>query len=200
MKWYRISMCFVRAWNWPSLEWARANADWLSSCMVTGSLIGWNNSKMNCQSHSASLAAYVSAIYSASVVESAMISCCFELQEISPPSMRKVINVYSQDDQFSLCHKLEYTMILFKWWKSKRSESSSKLLVPFPTALLEAINSFAKSKYKLVSIHKFVIWWLLHVYLLIVIKFPIQKCSMEIKYFIFPIISGSDGKDCSERS
>lgn len=165
-----------------------------------GSSIGWNNSEMNCQSHSASLAAYVSAIYSASVVKSATISCCFELQEISPPSMRKVINVYSQDDQFSLCHKLEYTMILFKWWKSKRSESSSKLLVPFLTALLEATNSFAKSKYKLVSIRKFVIWWLLHVYLLIVIEFPIQKCSMEIKYFNFPIILGSDGKDCSEQS
>ena len=45
---------------------------------------------MNIRIHRASLAACVAAIYSASVVDNAMIDCFFELQETAPPSIVKM--------------------------------------------------------------------------------------------------------------
>ena len=59
-------MCLVLAWKRSSL--AKAMADWLSERIEIGSLIEQNISERKFLNHMASLAAWVRAMYSASVV------------------------------------------------------------------------------------------------------------------------------------
>jgi hypothetical protein len=64
-------------------------ADWLSQCSGVGVARGRKTSPMSRRSQRPSFAACVAATYSASVVESATISCFLAPHETAPPSMRK---------------------------------------------------------------------------------------------------------------
>ena len=81
MKWYHRSMCFVLAWN--LLSFASAMAPWLSHEMVSG-FSSPQISFIELLSQIPSLAACICTTYSASVLDSNMTPCFFELHEITP--------------------------------------------------------------------------------------------------------------------
>ena len=82
MKWYRMSICLVRAWNLLSLD--NAIAPWLLQLIVNGASCKPRISFRKLRNHKASLAAWVCAIYSASVLDNAIMYCFFELQDTAP--------------------------------------------------------------------------------------------------------------------
>ncbi len=49
-------------------------------------------------------------------------------------------------------------------------------------------------------IHEFKIWWLLHINLLVVIKFSIKKCTVEVKYINLSIILRGNKENDTEGS
>ena len=63
---------------------ARAMALWLSEYIMVGVSQDLSSSVSIVRNHNASLAACVQAMYSASVVDSATVFCCWEYQEIAP--------------------------------------------------------------------------------------------------------------------
>src|SRR5277367_6563720 len=75
-------------------------ADLLSLNKVVGPSVGLNNSPMRQRSHIASLAAWVAAMYSASVVDNVTNSCFFEDHETPPPSTR---NMYPEIARLCSC-------------------------------------------------------------------------------------------------
>ena len=87
MKWKCRSICFVLAWNWLSFD--RMMVDWLSQLSVIGEDSGHMISPRNKHNHRASFAAWVVAMYSASVVDRAMINCFLELQLTMPTLTRE---------------------------------------------------------------------------------------------------------------
>ena len=88
MKWNQISMCLVHEWYWSFF--VTHIADWWSHLRVVGELSSCAISMMNMQIHRASFAAWVAAMYLASVVDYASIGCFFELHETAPPSTMKI--------------------------------------------------------------------------------------------------------------
>ena len=86
MKWKCMLMCFVCVWYWWSL--VSAIADWLSENKVMGLSRGTRTSSINKHSHSASFMTCIVATYSLLVVESEMISCFFNAQDMAPLSIR----------------------------------------------------------------------------------------------------------------
>ena len=76
--------CFMCAWKLPSL--VSAMVDWLSEYKGIGCKSGWKTFLMRWRSQMPSLAAWVAAMYSASVVDKVMSSCFFNAQVMAPPS------------------------------------------------------------------------------------------------------------------
>src|ERR1700761_5989753 len=91
-------MCLVRAWNRSSL--AKAIADWLSERIGIGVVIEPKISDRRFLNQIASFAAWVRAIYSASVVDKEIVSCLFDDHETAPPLS---INTYPEIACLSSC-------------------------------------------------------------------------------------------------
>src|SRR5882762_3018922 len=87
-KWYRTSMCLVHAWY--AGFFAMAIADWLSMSSVVGASCSSPNSESKVRSHTASFAACAPVMYSASMLESAVAPCFFELQLTAAPKGMKM--------------------------------------------------------------------------------------------------------------
>ena len=73
-------------WTWSSLD--TVMADWLSQYRSIRFDKGHSISPRNIYIHIASLAAWVITTYSDSVVNSEMIACFLEFQEMAPQSMQ----------------------------------------------------------------------------------------------------------------
>ena len=70
---------------WNSGFHVMAMADWLSMWRMVGEDMSCPSSESKSLSQVASLAVWVPAIYSASVLERAMVGCFLELQLVAPP-------------------------------------------------------------------------------------------------------------------
>ena len=88
IKWKRMSICLVLGWYWWSL--VSVMADWLSENRVVGSSMTSKSWVMRDLSHSASLEACITEMYSLSVVDSETISCHLAAQKTAPPCNKNV--------------------------------------------------------------------------------------------------------------
>src|SRR5882762_2881867 len=77
-----MSICLVRAWN--LLSFANAIGPWLSQLILIGPVDNPWISRRKARNHKASFAAWVCAMYSASVLNNAIMYCFFELQDMAP--------------------------------------------------------------------------------------------------------------------
>ena len=102
MKWYHRSMCFILAWNLLSFD--NVIMPWLSQLIVTAFVCSFQISAMNVCNHKASFTAWVSDTYSASVMDSVMMCCFFELQETVLLPMK---NAY--------CYRLRYWRLMMEF-------------------------------------------------------------------------------------
>ena len=91
IKWYWMSMCLVHAWNLLSFD--NAIAPWLSQLIVIG-LSNPHISWTNVHKYITSFAAWVCAMYSASVLDNMTIYCFLELQVMAPmPIWNKYLEI-----------------------------------------------------------------------------------------------------------
>jgi hypothetical protein len=82
MKWCCMSMCFVREW-WVGFL-ASAMHPWLSHMMVVAPTCTSPTSAINFLNHMASLVHWLVAMYSASVVDKAIVCCLLQFHEMAP--------------------------------------------------------------------------------------------------------------------
>jgi len=87
MRWNCRSMCFILTECCPSLD--GAIADWLLQWSIVGADSSLMISPMKACNHRASFVAWVAAMYSTLVVESATRGCFFKLQLPTPLLIRK---------------------------------------------------------------------------------------------------------------